>query len=57
MFNGVKYEVVALTEIPYVKGYRARTLYKAGLRTIDDVANIQSTEQLLDIMLKDCPFG
>ncbi|XP_061336496.1 helicase and polymerase-containing protein TEBICHI [Gastrolobium bilobum] len=30
---GVRAEVVELTTIPYVKGSRARALYKAGLRT------------------------
>lgn len=36
--HGVKAELVALTEIPYVKGVRAKVLYKAGLRTPDAVA-------------------
>jgi DNA polymerase theta len=31
--HGVRAELVALTEIPYVKGARAKLLYKAGLRT------------------------
>uniref|UniRef100_A0A516IJI0 Helicase and polymerase-containing protein TEBICHI n=1 Tax=Turnera subulata TaxID=218843 RepID=A0A516IJI0_9ROSI len=30
---GVKAEIVELTTIPYIKGSRARALYKAGLRT------------------------
>ncbi|MQL93723.1 hypothetical protein Taro_026365, partial [Colocasia esculenta] len=30
---GVRSEIVELTNIPYVKGSRARALYKAGLRT------------------------
>ncbi|KAG6649379.1 hypothetical protein CIPAW_07G208100 [Carya illinoinensis] len=30
---GVRAEIVELTSIPYVKGSRARSLYKAGLRT------------------------
>ncbi|CAB4266528.1 unnamed protein product [Prunus armeniaca] len=30
---GVRAEIVELTTIPYVKGSRARSLYKAGLRT------------------------
>ncbi|KAK8319113.1 hypothetical protein V6Z12_A13G219900 [Gossypium hirsutum] len=30
---GVRAEIVELTNIPYVKGSRARALYKAGLRT------------------------
>ncbi|PKU62051.1 helicase and polymerase-containing protein TEBICHI isoform X1 [Dendrobium catenatum] len=44
---GVRAEIVELTTIPYVKGSRARALYKAGLRTplsiaeasISDIAN------------------
>lgn len=36
--SGVKAEIVALTEIPGVRGYRARLLYKAGLRTPEAVA-------------------
>eukprot|EP00879_Flechtneria_rotunda_P032700 GHRR01035971.1.p2 GENE.GHRR01035971.1~~GHRR01035971.1.p2 ORF type:complete len:135 (-),score=15.21 GHRR01035971.1:30-434(-) len=38
VFSGVRPEVLALTEIPYVKGARARSLYKAGLRTPEAVA-------------------
>ncbi|KAM1726192.1 hypothetical protein ACFX12_016991 [Malus domestica] len=30
---GVRAEIVELTTIPYIKGSRARALYKAGLRT------------------------
>ncbi|XP_068648888.1 helicase and polymerase-containing protein TEBICHI isoform X2 [Aristolochia californica] len=44
---GVRAEIVELTNIPYVKGSRARALYKAGLRTtlaiaeasVQDIAN------------------
>lgn len=36
--HGVRTELVALTEIPYVKGARARLLYRAGLRTPEAVA-------------------
>jgi hypothetical protein len=36
--SGVKEDIVALTEIPGVRGYRARLLYKAGLRTPEAVA-------------------
>ena len=38
VFYGVRPEIVALTEIPNVKGARARMLYKAGLRTPELVA-------------------
>lgn len=34
----MKSDVVPLTEIAYVKGYRARLLYQAGMRTPEDVA-------------------
>ncbi|KAF5948402.1 hypothetical protein HYC85_014359 [Camellia sinensis] len=35
---GVRAEIVELTAIPYVKGSRARQLYKAGLRTPQAIA-------------------
>ncbi|KAF8407042.1 hypothetical protein HHK36_006167 [Tetracentron sinense] len=35
---GVRAEIVELTTIPYVKGSRARALYKAGLRTAQAIA-------------------
>ncbi|GMP87676.1 hypothetical protein CsSME_00039950 [Camellia sinensis var. sinensis] len=35
---GVRVEIVELTAIPYVKGSRARQLYKAGLRTPQAIA-------------------
>ncbi|GAA0144171.1 DNA-directed DNA polymerase [Lithospermum erythrorhizon] len=35
---GVRAEIVELTSIPYVKGSRARALYKAGLRTPQAIA-------------------
>ncbi|KAL3691255.1 hypothetical protein R1sor_004906 [Riccia sorocarpa] len=41
---GVKAEIVELTEIPFVKGSRARGLYKAGLRTIQAVAEASMPE-------------
>ncbi|KAL2622687.1 hypothetical protein R1flu_002892 [Riccia fluitans] len=41
---GVKAEIVELTEIPFVKGSRARGLYKAGLRTIQAVAEATMPE-------------
>lgn len=36
--SGVKSEMVALSEIPHLKGFRARLVYKAGLKTPLDVA-------------------
>lgn len=38
LHHGIRQEVVALTTIPWVKGHRARLLYKAGLRTVEAVA-------------------
>ncbi|CAM6130031.1 unnamed protein product [Calypogeia fissa] len=35
---GVRSEIVELTEIPFVKGARARALYKSGFRTVQAVA-------------------
>lgn len=49
--NGVRAEVAALTEIPYVKGYRARLLYKAGLRTPEAVAGVEE-DKLLEILMQ-----
>ncbi|XP_050213511.1 helicase and polymerase-containing protein TEBICHI isoform X2 [Mercurialis annua] len=41
---GVRAEVVELTTIPYVKGSRARALYKAGLRTPLAIAEASLSE-------------
>lgn len=41
---GVRAEIVELTTIPYVKGSRARALYKAGLRTPVAIAEASVTE-------------
>ncbi|PON76487.1 Helicase and polymerase-containing protein TEBICHI [Parasponia andersonii] len=41
---GVRAEIVELTTIPYVKGSRARALYKAGLRTPLSIAEASVTE-------------
>jgi hypothetical protein len=46
--------VVALTEIPYVKGARARLLYKAGLRTPEAVAAVD-LERLVEILATGAP--
>lgn len=32
MLHGVRPEILALSEIPFVKAYTARLLYRAGLR-------------------------
>ncbi|KAJ4950046.1 hypothetical protein NE237_026878 [Protea cynaroides] len=41
---GVRAEIVELTTIPYVKGSRARALYKAGLRTLQAIAEASLPE-------------
>ena len=40
--HGVRPEILALAEIPYVKGVRARLLYNAGLRTPEAVAAVKA---------------
>ncbi|WIA12996.1 hypothetical protein OEZ85_006607 [Tetradesmus obliquus] len=54
--NGVRAELVALTEIPYVKGARARLLYKAGLRTPEAVAG-SDVNRILEVLLTAQPRG
>ncbi|XP_022856955.1 helicase and polymerase-containing protein TEBICHI-like isoform X2 [Olea europaea var. sylvestris] len=41
---GVRAEIVELTTIPYIKGSRARALYKAGLRTPQAIAEASVPE-------------
>ncbi|TQD92506.1 hypothetical protein C1H46_021920 [Malus baccata] len=41
---GVRAEIVELTTIPYIKGSRARALYKAGLRTLLAIAEASIPE-------------
>ncbi|XP_051137227.1 helicase and polymerase-containing protein TEBICHI [Andrographis paniculata] len=41
---GVRAEIVELTAIPYIKGSRARALYKAGLRTPQAIAEASIPE-------------
>ncbi|KZV31628.1 helicase and polymerase-containing protein TEBICHI [Dorcoceras hygrometricum] len=41
---GVRAEIAELTSIPYVKGSRARALYKAGLRTSQAIAEASIAE-------------
>ncbi|KAL8063378.1 hypothetical protein ABFX02_01G023200 [Erythranthe guttata] len=43
---GVRAEIVELTAIPYIKGSRARALYKAGLRTPQAIAEASIPEIL-----------
>ncbi|MCD9558470.1 hypothetical protein HAX54_015856 [Datura stramonium] len=41
---GVRAEIVELTTIPFVKGSRARALYKAGFRTPEAIAEASVPE-------------
>ncbi|GIL88385.1 hypothetical protein Vretifemale_16356, partial [Volvox reticuliferus] len=54
VWYGVRPEVVALTEIPYVKGHRARLLFKAGLRTPEAVAGCE-LQRLIEILSAGAP--
>eukprot|EP00879_Flechtneria_rotunda_P023988 GHRR01025408.1.p1 GENE.GHRR01025408.1~~GHRR01025408.1.p1 ORF type:complete len:1019 (+),score=450.04 GHRR01025408.1:299-3355(+) len=56
VFSGVRPEVLALTEIPYVKGARARLLYKAGLRTPEAVA-ASEVDRILEILMTGAPHN
>ena len=47
----VRQDIVALTEIPHVKGRRARLLYDAGLRTSEAIAQA-SRDTVVAILLK-----
>ncbi len=39
MVHGVRDQLTALTDIPHVKGHRARLLYEAGLRSPELIAS------------------
>lgn len=52
VWSGVRQEILVLTEIPYVKAHRARVMFKAGLRTVESVAAIESVNQLATILAK-----
>ncbi|GMH38125.1 hypothetical protein BSKO_06009 [Bryopsis sp. KO-2023] len=52
IWRGVRQEILILTEIPYVKAHRARILYKAGLRTVEAVAAVESVDRLAGILAK-----
>ncbi|KAJ5066259.1 helicase and polymerase-containing protein [Anaeramoeba ignava] len=56
---GVKGEIVNLTQIPYVKPYRARKLYQAGYVSIEDVAKakVEDIEKLIKINKPMVPSG
>lgn len=53
---GVRAEVVELTTIPYVKGSRARALYKAGLRTPLAIAEA-SIPELVKALFESSSWG
>lgn len=41
---GVKADIIALAEIPYVKGFRARVLHNAGIRTPEAIVGLGSVD-------------
>lgn len=55
MLHGVRQEILALSEIPFVKAHTARLLYKAGLRTPDAVAAVTSLDQIVAILNSSGP--
>lgn len=57
VFSGVKQELAALTEIPSVKGFRARILYRAGYRTPEAVADVKDANILAALFEKADPNG
>lgn len=52
MLHGVRPEILALSEIPGVKAYTARQLYRAGLRTPEAVAAADGPAALCAILLQ-----
>ncbi len=57
VLHGVRQEILALSEIPFVKSHTARLLYKAGLRTPDAVAAVTSVDQIVAILSNGAPAG
>jgi hypothetical protein len=57
VLHGVRQEILALSEIPFVKSHTARLLYKAGLRTPDAVAAVTSVDQIVAILSSGAPPG
>ncbi|RZC90345.1 hypothetical protein C5167_031057 [Papaver somniferum] len=53
---GVRAEIVELTNIPYVKGSRARALYKAGLRTPQAIAEA-SIPEIVKALFESSSWG
>ncbi|KAL4428417.1 hypothetical protein ABPG75_002506 [Micractinium tetrahymenae] len=50
VLHGVRPEILALSEIPFVKAFTARLLYRAGLRTPEAVAAVENVEQIVSIL-------
>ena len=50
VLHGVRPEILALSEIPFVKAYTARLLYRAGLRTPEAVAAVTGVDQLVSVL-------
>ena len=46
IYRGARPEIIQLTEIPYVKAHRARLLYEAGFRSIEEIAELHSVDKL-----------
>lgn len=57
VLHGVRQEILALSEIPFVKSHTARLLYKAGLRTPEAVAAVPSVDHILSILNAGAPPG
>ncbi|EOA15743.1 hypothetical protein CARUB_v10006788mg [Capsella rubella] len=53
---GVRAEIVELTSIPYIKGSRARALYKAGLRTSQSIAEA-SIPEIVKALFESSAWG
>ena len=47
IYRGARPEIIQLTEIPYVKAHRARLLYEAGFRSIEEIAELHSVDKLV----------
>ncbi|KFM26455.1 DNA polymerase theta [Auxenochlorella protothecoides] len=52
VLQGVRPELLALTEIPFVRNYTARKLYSAGLRSPDSIAALEDETLLIEILAR-----
>lgn len=50
VLHGVRTEMLDLMEIPRVKSYTARLLYKAGLKTPEDIAAVDDPMKIVQIL-------